>query len=212
MGGIIMAFCGKCGCKVEEGVKFCPACGAPLQVNTAQTMNEPSPQPAAQHTAQPAAQPVQTEEQVAQAQATAAADALGRKLGKLNDTVDSTAEFSKADIEQNKVMAILSYFGFLVIIPILAAKESKFARYHANQGLILFIAMIGWSIADYILTAILRALLWRSMGLWEIYSLCSTVLNLVYIVFTVLAVIGIVNALNGKAKELPVIGKYKILR
>ena len=203
MGGIIMAFCGKCGQKVEEGVKFCPACGTPLQVNTAQPVNEPL--------TQPAAQPIQTEEQVAQAQATAAADVLGGKLGKLNDTVDSTAEFAKADIEQNKVMAILSYFGFLVIIPILAAKESKFARYHANQGLILFIAMIGWSIADYILTAILRALLWRSMGLWEIYSLCGTVLNLVYIVFTVLAVIGIVNALNGKAKELPVIGKYKIL-
>lgn len=109
-------------------------------------------------------------------------------------------------------MAILAYFGILVFIPILAAKESKFARYHANQGLILFMALVGWSIADYILTAILRTLLWRGMGLWEIYSLCGTILNLVYFVFTILAIIGIVNALNGKAKELPVIGKYKILK
>ena len=31
----------------------------------------------------------------------------------------------------------------------------------------------------------------------------GTILSLGYIVFTVLAVIGIVNALNGKAKELP---------
>lgn len=125
---------------------------------------------------------------------------------------DSTNESVQTDIEQNKVMAILSYFGFLVIIPILAAKESPFARFHANQGLALFIAMIGWIIVDNILTAILRAILWRGLELWAIYSLCATILNLVYIVFTVLAVIGIVNALNGKTKELPLIGKFQILK
>lgn len=203
-----MAFCGKCGQKVEEGVKFCPACGAPLQANTAQPANEPVQQP----TPQPAPQTVQAEDQEAMAKATAAADALGNKLGNLNNTTDSTADFDKADIEQNKVMAILSYFGILVFVPIFAAKDSKFARYHANQGLTLFIALFGWWIVDYILTMLLRSLLWRGLGLWEIYSLCGTVLNLVYIVFTVLAVIGIINALNGKAKELPVIGKYKILK
>lgn len=194
-----MAFCGKCGQKVEEGVKFCPACGAPLQAN--------ADQPALQ----PVAQPARTEEQESLSQA-AATDALSSTLGKLNSTTDSTAEFEKKDIEQNKVMAILAYFGILVFIPILAAKESKFARYHANQGLILFIVLISWSIADYILTSLLRAILWRGMGLWEIYSLCGTILNLVYFVFTILAIIGIVNALNGKAKELPIIGKYKILK
>lgn len=203
-----MAFCGKCGQKVEEGVKFCPACGAPLQINTAQPAHETvqNPEP------RPASQTVQTEGQEATAKATAAADALGNKLGNLNNTTDSTADFDKADIEQNKVMAILSYFGILVFIPIFAAKDSKFARYHANQGLTLFIALFGWWIVDYILTMLLRSLLWRGLGLWEIYSLCGMVLNLVYIVFTVLAVIGIINALNGKAKELPVIGKYKILK
>lgn len=203
-----MAFCGKCGQKVEEGVKFCPACGTPLQTNVAQPTHETvqNPEP------RPAPQTVQTEGQEATAKATAAADALGNKLGNLNNTTDSTADFDKADIEQNKVMAILSYFGILVFIPIFAAKDSKFARYHANQGLALFIALFGWWIVDYILTMLLRSLLWRGLGLWEIYSLCGTVLNLVYIVFTVLAVIGIINALNGKAKELPVIGKYKILK
>lgn len=203
-----MAFCGKCGQKVEEGVKFCPACGTPLQTNAAQPTHETvqNPEP------RPAPQTVQTEGQEATAKATAAADALGNKLGNLNNTTDSTADFDKADIEQNKVMAILSYFGILVFIPMFAAKDSKFARYHANQGLALFIALFGWWIVDYILTMLLRSLLWRGLGLWEIYSLCGMVLNLVYIVFTVLAVIGIINALNGKAKELPVIGKYKILK
>lgn len=203
-----MAFCGNCGQKVEEGVKFCPACGTPLQVNAAQLTKETVQQP----TSQPAPQTVQAEEQEVSVNVTAAADALGNKLGNLNNMTDCTANFDKTDIEQNKVMAILSYFGILVFIPIFAAKESKFARYHANQGLVLFIALFGWWIVDSILTMLLRLLLWRGLGLWEIYSLCGTALNLVYIVFTVLAVIGIINALNGKAKELPVIGKYIILK
>ena len=44
------------------------------------------------------------------------------------------------DVQANKVMAILAYFGILVLIPLFAAKESPFARFHANQGLILLIA------------------------------------------------------------------------
>ena len=43
-------------------------------------------------------------------------------------------------------MAVLAYFGILVLIPILAAKESKFARFHANQGLILLITGVAYSI------------------------------------------------------------------
>jgi uncharacterized membrane protein len=34
----------------------------------------------------------------------------------------------------------------------------------------------------------------------------------VWIVFLVLAIIGIINAANGKAKELPVIGKFTLLK
>lgn len=192
-----MAFCGKCGQQVNEGVKFCPACGAPMPVNTAQP--QPTPQQSAQQpTAQPTSQPggAQVED----------------KFTQFNNTADSTSEFDPKDIEQNKVMAILSYFGILVLIPILAAKESKFARFHSNQGAILCIAMFGWIIADTILTAILRAILWRGLGLWSIYSLCGTILNLVYIVFSILAIIGIINAVNGRAKELPIIGKYRLLK
>ena len=33
------------------------------------------------------------------------------------------------DVQANKVMAILAYFGLLVFVPLFAAKESRFARY-----------------------------------------------------------------------------------
>ena len=139
-----MAFCGKCGQQVNEGVRFCPACGSPMQIVAAEPNRQQTPPP------------VQPTDAESMAKATATAD--------------------------------------------------------ANQGLLLCIAMFGWIIADSVLTALLRAILWRGLGLWSIYSLCGTVLNLVYIVFTVLAVIGIINALNGRAKELPIIGKYRLLK
>jgi Predicted membrane protein len=183
-----MAFCKKCGQQINEGVRFCPACGDSIQFSTTESQGSTVQSP----------------------QSTT--DDFSTKLGKLNETTDSTNDFDKVDIEQNKVMAILSYFGLLVLVPILAAKNSPFTRFHANQGLILCIVMFAWMIADWILTVLFRAILWNGLGSWSLYSLSSTLLNLVYIVFTILAVIGIINALNGKAKELPVIGKYKILK
>ena len=89
-------------------------------------------------------------------------------------------------------MAVLAYIIFL--IPLFAAKDSKFAKFHTNQGLVLFLAGIIASVVAVI----------PVIG-WIIAPLAG-------IAITVLAVIGIINALNGKAKELPVIGKYKILK
>lgn len=55
------------------------------------------------------------------------------------------------DIQQNKIWALLSYFGVLCLIPLLLKKDSKFAQFHAKQGLVMFIIefflwipIIGW--------------------------------------------------------------------
>lgn len=109
------------------------------------------------------------------------------------------------DAEQNKVMGVLAYLGILVLIPLFAAKESKFARYHANQGLVLCIAAIVYGVAYSILSSVILAISWR------LYFLVS-IIGLVGVGFAVLAVIGIINAVNGKMKELPLIGKYKLLK
>lgn len=57
------------------------------------------------------------------------------------------------DVEDNKVMAALSYIWILFLIPLLLKKDSKFCQFHAKQGLILFILsfitwfpIIGWLI------------------------------------------------------------------
>lgn len=132
-------------------------------------------------------------------------ESIEEKLNALNDTADTTAEYDKVDIEQNKGMAVLAYLGILVLIPLFAAKESKFARFHSNQGLLLCIAAIAYSIVYTILSPIIIAISWR-------LSIIVSLLVLFSLVFLVLAIIGIINAANGKAKELPVIGKYKLLK
>ena len=108
------------------------------------------------------------------------------------------------DAQNNKAMAVLAYIIFL--IPLLAAKESKFARYHTNPGLVLFLGSVALSIVYGILTTVLTAISWR-LGL-----AVGGILWLVFLVPTILAVIGIINAVNGKMKPLPVIGGIKILK
>ena len=117
---------------------------------------------------------------------------LSEKFNEFNNTADTTSEYDAQDIEKNKVMAVLAYILFF--IPLLAAKDSKFARFHTNQGLVLF---LGGIIASVV--AVIPVIGW-------------IIAPIVGLVITVLAVIGIINALNGKAKELPVIGKFKILK
>lgn len=126
---------------------------------------------------------------------------LNDKLNELNNTADTTAEYDANDIAANKVMGILAYLSWLVIIPLFGAKESKFARFHCNQGLVLAIAeVIAW-----VLFGILRKL--PLIG-W-IFGLCEGLLSLVCFIF---AILGILNAANGKAKELPIIGSFKLLK
>ncbi len=172
-----MAFCTNCGAKIDNSAKFCPECGA--TVSAAKNDKEP------------------WEEEKKD---------LGTRISEINDTPDTTDEFDPNDVSDNKVMAILSYFSILVLIPLFAAKDSKFARFHANQGLVLFISEIIWSAADGVIVGIIRAISY-SLG-----DMVSSILSLVNLLFLILMIIGIVNAAKGRAKELPIIGKFKILK
>ena len=131
----------------------------------------------------------------------------GNFFTNLLNTPDTTAEFDQEDIRQNKVMGILAYIGILVLIPIFAAKNSKYARFHANQGLILLIADAILVAATSIITGILNMISWI-LG-WTLGGLLSTVSGLV---IAGLMVFGIVFVAKGRAKELPIIGNFRILR
>lgn len=128
-------------------------------------------------------------------------------MANILDMPDTTSYYSRSDIEGNKLMAVLSYLGILVLIPILAAKDSPFAKFHATQGLNLLIVSVAWSIVSGIIGAILGAI-----GVTFLSVLWSIITWLVSIVIFLTMLIGIINAAQGKAKELPIIGGFRILK
>ncbi len=113
---------------------------------------------------------------------------------KTEEKKETVQTASREDIEKNKTMAILAYFLFF--LPLLTdAKESKFAMFHANQSLVLLLAQI----VVYVVGTIIPFLGW------------FIILPLGIIFLIVLWIMGIINAANGKMKELPLIGKIHIL-
>lgn len=97
------------------------------------------------------------------------------------------------EVEEGKIFAFLAYLlsiiGFVIVL--LAKKDNKFAMFHAKQSLVLFIVyIIGW-----IVLMLIPVLGWMLLFVWWIIMLIFTIL-------------GIINALTGKEKELPIIGKY----
>lgn len=131
-------------------------------------------------------------------------------FNKILDTPDSTAEFTAEDINAHKGYALLSYIWILVLIPILAVKDSGYSKYHANQGLILLIANIAWGVVSGVIRFVV-GLIFGLIGLDILSTIFGLVLGLVNLVLIALMILGIYNAATGKAKELPLIGRFRIL-
>lgn len=105
----------------------------------------------------------------------------------------------------DKVYGILSYIGILVLVPLLAGK-TQFARFHANQGLVLFIADIILGVMISITTLVLSPLgvIGAILGgiVSGVFGLC---------VF-IMIIMGIINAANGEMKPLPIIGGITLIK
>ena len=105
------------------------------------------------------------------------------------DPADHTAEFEKADISQNKVLAMLPYLMSWVgiIIALLAVDNSKYVAFHVKQALKLQVVAI-ISIVFNIIPLLGQIT----------YGVCA-------IIIFVLTIIGFFQVCGGKAKELPII-------
>ena len=113
-------------------------------------------------------------------------------VGGTSGNTSSMPTFDPKDVEDNKVIAALSYVGLLVLVPLLAKRDSPFAQFHARQGLVfLIIFMVGWLV------------FWIPLIGW-----------LLWLAVAVLDIVGLVKALSGQAWKAPVIGdlaeKFKI--
>jgi uncharacterized membrane protein len=116
-------------------------------------------------------------------------------------------------IEEGKIFALLAYLGILCLVPLLAKKDNKFAYFHAKQGLVLFIVEVVLFIVIAIVSVvigIIGGIIGHGLGfITGILSLLLWLLWLLCVVgFLALSIMGIVNSLNGKYWEMPVLGKY----
>ena len=102
------------------------------------------------------------------------------------------------DVEANKAMAIIGYIlPILFFIPLVTdAKNSTYAKFHANQQLILLLAAVAVNIVGTIIPI---------LGWFIILPFGSLAL-------IVIAIIGIINAAKGEMKKLPLIGGFSLIK
>jgi uncharacterized membrane protein len=90
--------------------------------------------------------------------------------------------------DQDKIMLALAYLGLLALIPLLAVNDSEFVRWHAKNGLVLW------------LTSFVAVLLLQFIWLWGQFLGCLGMVGVV-----VVAVVAISKALKGERWRIPLI-------
>jgi uncharacterized membrane protein len=101
----------------------------------------------------------------------------------LNQTKTNNTATTDPDVEANKTLAAISYLWILCLIPLLTKQDSKFAQFHAKQGLVLFGIELVASI-----------LFW-----FPVFG------QLISIALVIVSIIGIIKAYNGEWYKMPYI-------
>lgn len=99
--------------------------------------------------------------------------------------------FDPKDVQENKLIACLSYIGILCLIPLLAKKDSKFAQEHGKQGLVLLIAFV-----VLFVVGIIPILGWLIAFFGDLILL-------------ICALVAFIKCLMGEFWEIPVLGQYR---
>ncbi len=112
--------------------------------------------------------------------------------------IDETYRFDPNDIRATKPLAWLSYLWVLFLVPMLVNQNSPFTKFHVNQGIIFLILSI--------ITNIVASFLGWVPFFGDILA------GLIRLSMLALMIIGIINAAQGKAKRLPIIGNIELYK
>ncbi len=178
-----MKICPKCGNSVEDNATYCRFCGLSMGPNP--NMN-PNPNQNPMNGGMPPMGGQMPPQQMYQPQPQ-------------YDPTDHTAEFSREDISDNKVLAMMPYLSGVIgiIIALLAINHSKYVAFHIKQALKLQVVSI--------LLAIITVLLCWTVIVPFAGAICS-------IIIFVVKIICFVNVCKGKAKEPPIISGFNFLK
>lgn len=140
-------------------------------------------------------------------------NAVGKTKNFFTNTTDESTLYDEQDVQQNKVLALVSYLGYFFFIPMIVKPQSRYLRFHGNQGLTLLLTEIVLSVVHAILCGV--------FGLLAFAGVAGAILSGIFVVLFSIAIygamivwviLGIYNAVTGKAKELPLIGRIRILK
>lgn len=124
----------------------------------------------------------------------------------VNDYVKDVKDFSKDYTEKEKsegiFFGILSYLSVLCLIPYFLENKNNFVKFHAKQGLNLFLLEI---IVGFSASVLVVLLLFLGFAV-------VLVRNIIECIFFVVSIIGIIDVVQGKARELPIVNKIKIVK
>ncbi len=110
------------------------------------------------------------------------------------------------DAEEHKGLAAIAYLGPLVFVALLLGRQSPFARYHLNQGLVLAITWLVFWVVGLVLDVLLSFI--PIVG-WIVAACIPVTLFLGWLY---LAITGVLNAVNGRVRPLPGIGQaFRVL-
>ena len=132
----------------------------------------------------------------------AAIDILERFIDKTKeffDTKDTQGDYHYIEVEQNKFMAVLSYFGLLVLLPIFLARDSKYVSFHINQGLLFTGLTVAFNLVAWLFSLLTGGVFFFILPLGDILLLALLVLQ-------------VVRVIRDESRELPIIGRIRIFR
>ncbi|KKW32358.1 MAG: hypothetical protein UY76_C0031G0002 [Candidatus Uhrbacteria bacterium GW2011_GWA2_52_8d] len=94
------------------------------------------------------------------------------------------------DMQEDRLIAAIGYLGILCLLPLLLKKDSAFAQHHGKQGLAILIVWLALWVG--MIVPILGQIVW----------------TLGSIALIILIILGMVNALQGRRWDMPILGKY----
>ena len=93
-------------------------------------------------------------------------------------------------MKRNKIIAVLSYLNFLMLVPLFVKGKDDFVKMHLKQGLFLSLAFV---LLPFVL--IIPLLGWVIGAVW-------------FAVWLMLWIIAFISAVTGKEKPIPLVGRF----
>lgn len=182
-----MAYCNNCGAYIPDGQTKCLACG----YNPAEQAQAEQKKSASEYQKERKEERKQAEQdrrrKIEEDRRWAEQEYARRRKEKADAFAAKTERaVDKAVSSSNKLFSILSYISFLWILPFLLCPEDEFARFHAKQGLALFV--------------------FGAMA--DVLNFMQPIGGVLTLIRIFLVIKGISNAANGRTERLPWIGKY----